>query len=444
MITKDVRLYTWVDVEEVLFLAQQQNDWPEELVWARTYWDCLLLGIRPSKHLEVLSWLADKFAPHFETTPEYSHILLESLSEKPRDLGVILEETEESPLYPRPTPRLAKPSVLWPPHEAEHPLPLPSDLPPVVAFHSFKGGVGRTLLAIALTQALLIKQPKSRVLLVDGDLGAPGLTWLLHSRFSSETISFVDFLALVHSDPDPTASESIKLVASRVREIFLDGVYVLPAFRLDKQFTSLEVKPEHLIQRAEDPFILTTMLAKLGQLLDVQAVIVDLRAGFSELSTGLLLDPRVYRVLVTRLSGQSIKGTCSMLELLAKLAPAKHKNEPLPALIISQIPNQVQKRDIFMKPYEDQLFEAYKPFLTGHENAPSEFVYELTHFNSSLSIIPNDWDEVTTMIKKSHLTAQMREMANWLPNTTKSHESHESPLISGKLQVGKINLTKLE
>ncbi|WP_445240723.1 hypothetical protein [Microcoleus vaginatus] len=44
MIPSDIRLYTWVDAEEVLLRMQQ---WPEWLVWARAYWGRANYGNSP-------------------------------------------------------------------------------------------------------------------------------------------------------------------------------------------------------------------------------------------------------------------------------------------------------------------------------------------------------------------------------------------------------------
>ena len=355
MLPSDVRLYTWVDVEEVLRQARRQNDWPEALVWASAYWNGLTLGIRPDKQQVILEWLAEKFEPRFESEHEEivngeestSSILLESLADQPRRLAVFFEETDDQPQQPRLIPRLSKPATLWPPYEPVPPEAFPSDVPPIVAFHSFKGGVGRTLLAVALAQALTEKrQGKSRVLLVDGDFEAPGITQLLRPRFPNPSIAFADFLALVHGDSDPRASESIQLAAEQAKHSFLEGIYVLPAFRSQNQYDSLQIKPEHLSQ-GNNAFIVTDTLAQLGKSLDVQAVIVDLRAGLSELSTGLLLDPRVYKVIVTTLAGQSIDGTCYLLKLLFERAPVKQDSDPFPALIISQIPTEHEKGNHF-------------------------------------------------------------------------------------------------
>ena len=81
-----------------------------------------------------------------------------------------------------------------------------------MAFHSFKRGVGRTVSALALARAITNHNDAARVLFIDADLEAPGVTWSVHKRFPNPSVSFMDFIALVHSDPDPDGTGSIALV----------------------------------------------------------------------------------------------------------------------------------------------------------------------------------------------------------------------------------------
>jgi len=438
VIPTGIRLYTWVDVEEVLLQVQKDEAWPEWLVWAQAYWDGLTLGIHPDKSDTAIEWLYEKFDPRFDK--KELAIKLESVNEdKIRKLNVLLEETTDEVTSHCFVPSFARPMVIRP-YTQEHPKSLDPDSPPVIAFHSFKGGVGRTLHALALALAIVKKGgtavgyvlsksgwggppssiEKSRVLIVDADLEAPGLSWLVSKKLPKPPVSFVDFLALVHSDPDPLALESTDLVANRLKDALVDGVYILPAFRSPSKFNSLEIRPEHLIQGSKDSFILTTMLSRLGKALNVDAVIVDLRAGISELSSGLLLDPRVYRVLVTTLSGQSMEGTCKLLELLGELAPSKSDEDPIPALILSQIPPEYKKED-FLDPYFERLLDASKNIWKNAEDDLTEKQVEddsiilLNYFDSNLRVLPNEWDGIVTQIKKSDLFGEMSNLIDWLP-----------------------------
>ena len=132
MLPSDIRLYTWVDVEDVLLRDQQDNGWPDWLVWVRAYWDNLTLGIRLHKQQEALDWIAQLMEPRF--SPESATILLEGLSDQVRAFPVFLEETEDNPSPKRFIPTLARPSTLWLSTSNADPVSLDPDFPPVVAF----------------------------------------------------------------------------------------------------------------------------------------------------------------------------------------------------------------------------------------------------------------------------------------------------------------------
>jgi len=416
MIPQDVILYSWLDVEDVLFRSSQDGDLPQWLIDIRTYWDSLSLSVSPGKKDEALRWLAVKFEPRFDEANQ--RINLES-DEDLRFLPVFVEETDEEPIRSRFMPSFSRPSVIRRQTEYDLLSPLPLDYPHVVAFHSFKGGVGRTVHALGLALALAEKRG-IKVLLIDGDLEAPGLTWLFSKRMPKTPISYTDFLTLVHGDPDPDASMTITLVANRLRDVLVDGIYILPAFRSINKFISLDIKPEHLIQGSKDPYILTKLLSKLGKELGVDLVIVDLRAGLSEISASLLLDPRVYRVLVTTLSGQSIQGTKLMLELLGRMAPSKGLNDPLPSLIITQVPDEEPEGtlDICLRDLTD-AFSSLSIQSSGDSREEPALIYSDTPFDRRLIVLPDSWDDAIRRIREAKLDEGLMEILDWLPNPQK-------------------------
>lgn len=417
MIPSGIRLYSWVDVEDVLLRAQEEGRWPAWLVWARAYWDGLSLGVKPGQNGHVLSWLREQFEPRFHSG-EHPEIELESLPEKARRFPVWVEETDVVIPERRFVPTLARPSVLQEPTGPPRLPALSDDLPPVVAFHSFKGGVGRTLHALGLAIALT-RGKETKVLLVDADLEAPGLTWLFQERFPQPTVSLVDLLALVHGDPDPEAKDSISLVADRVREIQFDGIFGLPAFRAPSQFSSIEVRPEHLVQGAQDAFLLTSVLARLGHAVGANVVIVDLRAGLSEISAGLLLDPRVYRVLVTTLSSQALEGTIQLLQLLGEKAPSRTDDQPLPSLILSQIPEGPSQNKEAVLEAERRLLEAARSFLPDMseegETGTMELLRVATPFDSRFMLLSGAWSEVLRQLEQSEIPERLVPLVAWLP-----------------------------
>ncbi|MEQ9485175.1 ParA family protein [Coleofasciculus sp. F4-SAH-05] len=423
MIPSDIRLYTWVDVEEVLLRMRKQNNWHQSLVWARGYWDGLTLGIRPGCQDEVKEWLSQVYDPRFrgDSDPNMGDgsIVLESISGNQRLLPVFFEETEEEPATPRLKPSLSRPGVLWQPTDSQFPEVFPSDFPPVVAFHSFKGGVGRTTHTLALARVLATKQQK--VLLVDGDLEAPGISWVFEHRLPNPPISFADLIALAHGDPSTKAENAVQLVADRLQSALIDGIYILPSFRSHTGFTSLAIRPEHLIEGSKNPFLLTQILASLGKAIGVDVVLIDLRAGLSELATGLILDPRVYRVFVTTLSGQSISGTVQLIKLVAERAMSQREEDPLPALIFTQVPEDERLKNLVLEP-EKILLEAAQPFLAEDR----ELLQVTTGFADSLLVLPPNWEDVMMLLQRSGILEAVHPLVEWLPHHH-SEPIEESP-----------------
>ncbi|HIK11941.1 MAG TPA: AAA family ATPase [Oscillatoriaceae cyanobacterium M33_DOE_052] len=428
MIPSDIRLYTWVDVEEVLLRLEE--NWPEWLVWASGYWDSLTLGIRAGTQEAAKNWLEDLYNPRWRNESAEGMvggvIILESINlENPRTLPVVLEETEEEPPKARLIPSLSRPSVLWQQTEnQELPPILPSNLPPIVAFHSFKGGVGRTTHALALAQAMIGE--KQKVLLVDADMEAPGISWVFERRLPSPLVCFADLLAVAHGDGSPTAENAVKLVADRLKSQGpIDGIYVLPSFRSLERFTNLEIKPEHLLQGAKDPFLLTQILANLGAEVGADVVIVDLRSGMSELAAGLILDPRVHRIFVTTLSGQAISGTEKTLQLVGNRAPSRKDEDPLPALIIAQVPPEPLGSTL-VKDVEIQLLEAARLLLGEAEEVESRQFVVTTPFAESLLALPSSWEETVVRLQKAGIVEAVRSLVERLPG------KEENPEIPGE------------
>lgn len=150
MLPSDTRLYTWVDVEDFLLRLQRAKEWPDWLYQVRAYWSEIEISVKPGYNRKnVLNWVFDKFDPRFDM--DSCEIILESTVASSRRLPVFISDNDEEIKPAKFVPSLARPAVITHTEEQWHPEPLANDLPPVIVFHSFKGGVGRTLHAVALS-----------------------------------------------------------------------------------------------------------------------------------------------------------------------------------------------------------------------------------------------------------------------------------------------------
>jgi MinD-like ATPase involved in chromosome partitioning or flagellar assembly len=251
-------------------------------------------------------------------------------------------------------------------------ISLPSPFPEnfhLIAFHSFKGGVGRTSHLVAYLFALLDRAREMKndlkILVIDADLEAPGLTYWQHQESLQPTVSFLDFLEAYHYAPTDKPSV-IEFYAKELKKSYQDeyGFYFLPACLTDMQLLDIRILPEHLGREINSGWGVSDVLYQLATALDANYVLIDLGAGLCEIASPFLFDPRVERYLLTTLSEQSLRGTTLELEQLSK--PMATKLEDVregrysdPTVIISMIPQELATSSIYIEA-DQRLRDAYQ------------------------------------------------------------------------------------
>lgn len=284
---------------------------------------------------------------------------------------------------------------------------------PVIAFHSYKGGVGRTLSLLAFAKAWASIMDNKKLLIVDSDIEAPGITWLLGS--TDDSFSYLDLLEVMHNVDNideivdlvvgeiGTASLTISTETMEVEHI------VLPTYRYINQLLDMYSNPESIVAGYDKKYIIAEVLSKLGKKLGVGAVLVDLRAGISEFSAPLLFDPRVKKYIVTSTSYQSIKGTELLLQQILKGFPVK-ENVLLPEILLSMVQRGVNTSEIV-----SSLLSFYDKSETDRENALTDnlvtelaFASELVHLESLEQIMESlegreFYKSIYALIKNNYL-----------------------------------------
>ncbi len=117
--------------------------------------------------------------------------------------------------------------------------------------------------------------------------------------------------------------------------LFLPAYRVLEGYEAINQIMYMPAAPENLVQMSDRQWIIGDFFSQLGEELEVDAVLVDLRAGISEFSAPLLLDPRIRKIYVTSTSLQSRRGTNALLrEIYREPIDIKY---PEPYIFISMV-----------------------------------------------------------------------------------------------------------
>ncbi|MDM8548926.1 hypothetical protein QUF72_02565 [Desulfobacterales bacterium HSG2] len=371
------KLFSCFDVEAVILRKKLSYSWPEAMVGVSVYPDELEVRIKNTEGQEEVSEkLEEWFRSKYDS--DENRIFLESpFKGEKRFLSVVFEAEPEEECF---IPKTLKPSFasfsLYP-DEPEFKGPdIDIKGPPIYAFYSFKGGVSRTIHLISMVKALSEQEPPKKVLIIDADLEAPGLTWWAREQLGTCEISFLDFLALAHYDNSENHTDSMTIAEERLRQQMLvfkthkaeTEHFFLPAFRETDQLLRMPLRPEHLVWEMEKEWILGELLGMLGKRLNADAVIVDLRAGLSELSSPLLFDPRIHRIIVTTPSGQSLEGTKLVLKQTGKVIQslkneARENESQFPSVILSMI-----KEDLKNTPDIEAVKEQLSDMLIHKDN----------------------------------------------------------------------------
>ncbi|NES40536.1 hypothetical protein [Moorena sp. SIO2C4] len=400
MIPLDIRLYTWLDIEDVLLRSRKQEKWPEGLVWARSYWNGLTLGVRPGTHSSVKTWLQGAYEPRLQVDSQYGdiYIILESIQDNQRALPVFFQETEEEPPIPRLIRSLDRSTIIWRQGEnLQLPNALQSDLPCVAALYPTESNVGQTTHALALAKELTVAN--KRVLLIDGNLD-PSINQLRQSRLSFPSICLADFIALIHEDFSSGSKEVIDLVAERLKDSLVNGIYFLPSFRGNNKL--IDVKLKRLTRKNyANPFFLTDALALLGKSLGVDVVLVDLKPGFSDLALLLISDPRVHRAV---LSIASRKAISKIRHLFSFISPSIFRSEALPP------PALVLTKSIYADHDQHILNDAASVFFQKRKDT----LAIMTPSIGKLENLPDDQWKSLYRISNSELPALMHPFLSWL------------------------------
>jgi cellulose biosynthesis protein BcsQ len=291
--------------------------------------------------------------------------------------------------------------------------------PEIVAFYSFKGGVGRTLHSAAylfslLGQARELNQGIS-VLVIDADLEAPGLTYWDQLESQQAAVSFLDFLEVYHYSQVGT-ERSLELLAKEIKKApKLDGkstFYLLPACLNEQQLLDTPVLPEHIARRGSNSWEFGDAIHQLGRVVGVDYVLMDLRAGLSEISSPVIFDPRIQRFFVTTATEQSISGTSLVLEQISHIAPSdddintgKYSD---PSIILSLLTPELKSSPGF----ENALVRFRSSYIQSEEDVvfskrleveETDFAQELLHING--------WEDAKKKLASSSITRVAKEWA---------------------------------
>ncbi|MBF0856536.1 KGGVGR-motif variant AAA ATPase [Gluconobacter oxydans] len=287
---------------------------------------------------------------------------------------------------------------------------------PLFAFHSVKGGVGRTTSALAFAVDQQPGESSQPTLLVDADFEAPGISFLLQSRKANSTISFEDLIALAHADRSVDFSATLDFVAERMADQRVDNLFILPAKRTLSDLSGFAIRPENLLAaRRDDPYVVVDLIRSLAKRLGCRKAVVDLRAGLVDVAVQFLSDPTVERVLVSTVSGQSISALQSMIRTLGNIEKESGTLCRLPLVVFNQLPIYRLTDPEFRGMLIRSALSALPPSNTlADDTAESPLSFAFVSHLSDLVASSGDWDSFLRDLSASSFSKSLSiQVGEW-------------------------------
>jgi MinD-like ATPase involved in chromosome partitioning or flagellar assembly len=217
-------------------------------------------------------------------------------------------------------------ALLEPEREQEAPpLESPPASPIVVTFYSFRGGVGRST-ALGITAGLLARQ-NYRVVIVDLDLEAPGISFLLIGDAQSDEAKskdgVLDFLyqrSLTPQTNTPDLNDCV--VPLSYKGPGRGEVFLIQAGSLDDEYVhKLADLSWHRLYKT-DPNPVDEFLNAIKQELNPDAILIDSRTGFAEEGAVSLMSLADACVICLSPNLQNLAGLEIVLKALSKTKAA--------------------------------------------------------------------------------------------------------------------------
>lgn len=384
-------LYTWKDVEWKIL--NERTRWGSIISDIEAYNDELIIYLKTEDNLDQAELIVSEILE--EKYDSVARKICLDLSGQSMDVIYEVDEARKrketlSPLFK---------NIIYQESAYSDDL-VREELPgvPVIAFHSYKGGVGRTLSLLAFAKAWSsLKNEKSskRLLIVDADMEAPGITWLSLQE-DDILFSFLDLLEVIQEkdNMDEVAGLVSKKILPQTVQIEtekrIEKHIVLPTYRYIQQLLDMYSSPESLALSLKKKYALAETLSLIGKNVNAELVLVDLRAGLSELSAPLLFDPRVKKFLVTSTSYQSVRGTEILLQQLCKGLPIDEKTK-IPEILLTMVQEGIDTSNTvskFAAIYENNISDDNNSITDGI-TTELPFASELVHLDSLSKIMRN-------------------------------------------------------
>ncbi|MBJ7899835.1 MAG: AAA family ATPase [Cyanobacteria bacterium RI_101] len=210
----------------------------------------------------------------------------------------------------------------------------------IVAFYSFKGGVGRST-ALGLVGISLASRNR-RVVMIDFDLEAPGLSILFQPNLWQDNgknqVGVIDYLHQRYLNPD----ENIPSIEDCIQSINISGrgeLFLIPAGEYTENYVHRLAQLDRIAWQSfykgtKNP--IHQLIEDIKQHLNPDVILIDARPGFNDTGAIALLDLADTGIICFSPSDQSFNGLRWVIQAARK--QHSYKNKPDLRFLLTPMP----------------------------------------------------------------------------------------------------------
>ncbi|EKR1395953.1 hypothetical protein KF308_004539, partial [Salmonella enterica subsp. enterica serovar Dublin] len=218
-------------------------------------------------------------------------------------------------------------------------------------------------------------------------------------------VTYTNFLEAIQFS-EGKFDATIDFFAKELRKssISIDGnskeIFVLPSALSLESIMDMPVTPDHISKNIDNPYILSDLLRLLGNKLEVDVILIDLRAGLSELSSPLIFDPRVEHFFVSTIAKQSVVGIGEVLKKIHNSIKNSYSNvSDKPTVIISMLTKLLRESTSYTEAIQI-VNEAY-PAIEDEDIISQSIELLEFDFDENLMSVSNIKDALSLLRKSS-------------------------------------------
>ncbi|HIK09041.1 MAG TPA: AAA family ATPase [Oscillatoriaceae cyanobacterium M33_DOE_052] len=254
--------------------------------------------------------------------------------------------------------------------------------PLIVTFYSFKGGVGRST-ALGLVAGILATRNR-RVVMVDLDLEAPGISILFRSETENSNVAPYGVLDYLHQRY-LTPEENIPPIQDCICQISLTTrgeLFLIPVGEYDENYIHrlADLDMGVFYRREINP--VEQLMADITKQLDPDVILIDARTGFSDTGAVALFDLADTGIICFSPTEQSFEGLRWVVQAVRKQRDYQGKPD-LRFLLTPMPPVAAEQRQIWINRVEDWLEENWG--LSGGTTV-GELYYEVSYNPNILTL----------------------------------------------------------